>query len=631
MKHIIIGTAGHIDHGKTTLIKALTGTDTDRLMEEKKRGITIDLGFAQLPLGQDIEAGIVDVPGHEKFIRNMLAGIGGVDIALLVISAEEGIMPQTKEHIDILDILNIERGVIALTKVDVVDKEWLDMAKTDVQAYLEGTFLENAPIIEVSAKTGKGLSELKDTLERLALATPPKNSAGHPRLPIDRAFNMSGKGVVITGTLMEGNISVGDTLSMYPSQRPVKVRAIQTHGQSIETAEAGQRTAINLGGIKKDEIQRGDVLTTPDSLAETSMLDVRLRLLSEIPRPLNNRARVRFHYGTSEVMARVVLLDKEVLKAGENAFAQIRLEHPVALRVGDHFVLRYYSPMETMGGGVVLDSKPYKHKRFKEQVIDGLVVREDGDVEEILVQAIQRHSKGLVPFPMFRHSIGGTEEQQQRALDELTKEGIIFSLSDNVLIHVDYLEYVRAQVAETLQIYHKKNPLQPGMPKEELRHRLFGEKKGKASEDILSMFLEDHTMTDGQTVFSLYGFKPQQKHREVQEIESYYRSFGFTPPTTFEALDALKKKSSNDYKEIIHRMKKEGALIALNDKHLILVETLQQAINQITNYIKRHDQITLAETRDLLVVSRKYALLVLDYMDAKKITKKVDDYRVLIG
>ena len=382
MKQVVMGTAGHIDHGKTQLIKTLTGIDTDRLKEEKERGITIDLGFAHLTYEDGTEVGVIDVPGHERFVRNMLAGVGGIDLVMLVIAADEGVMPQTREHLAICQMLQVKEGLVALTKADLVDEDWLELVSEDTREFLKGTFLEGKPIVPVSAKTGQGLDELKRVLQGLVARVPPKQLQGKFRLPVDRVFTIRGFGTVVTGTLFSGTIRVEDRIEIYPKGIEAKIRGVQVHNASVPEAVAGQRTAINLQGIDKVEVERGDVLGHAGEFAPTFMLDAVLQHLSDAPRPLRHRARVRLHVGTSEIMGRVILLDRDELAPGEEAYVQLRLEEPAIVLPRDRFVIRSYSPVQTIGGGMVLDAQPAKHRRGDAGLAAHFQLLAEGNPEE---------------------------------------------------------------------------------------------------------------------------------------------------------------------------------------------------------------------------------------------------------
>ncbi|MCQ2566228.1 MAG: selenocysteine-specific translation elongation factor, partial [Clostridia bacterium] len=434
MKHVIIGTAGHVDHGKTTLIKALTGIDTDRLQEEKKRGITIELGFAHLDFDDGLQAGIVDVPGHEKFIKNMLAGAGGIDLAMLLVAADEGFMPQTVEHLGILQLLGIKNGIIVITKTDMVDEDWLEMIKEDVNSHVKGTFLEGKPVFCVSAYTGQGIKELKDSLHDLVLQTGEKNMRTPYRLPIDRVFSVEGFGTVVTGTLIEGAVNIGDSAVILPDGLECRVRNIQVHSKDTPTAYAGQRVAINLAGIKKSDIARGNCVAAPGSTPTSRMLDVHLQNLPNSDRTIVNNSQVHLYHGSSECLAKVVLLDRDRLEPGENCYAQLRLTEEIATRKGDRFVVRFLSPLETIGGGVVVDPKPYKHKRNDASVLELLAIKENGSEDQKLVQIVDEYGLGMVSSETLAKQQNVSSEDMKISLAELVNEGKVLEILPDTYI-----------------------------------------------------------------------------------------------------------------------------------------------------------------------------------------------------
>ena len=426
MKNIIIGTAGHIDHGKTTLIKALTGRNTDRWEEEQRRGITIDLGFTYFDLPGGDRAGIIDVPGHEKFINNMVAGVVGMDLVLLVIAADEGIMPQTREHMDILHLLGIEKSIIVLNKCDIVDEDWLELVEEEIKDELAGTFLEQAPVMKVSAATGQGLDELIKKIQELTVdAVVQKDISTIPRLPIDRAFSLSGFGTIITGTLLSGTISKEDTLEMYPIGKECKIRSIQVHGEDKEKCYAGQRVAINLSNVKKKEIERGCVLAPKNSMKNTDLLDVKLNELDSSMRVLTNHTRLHFFTGTSEILCRAVLLDKEEIGPGESGYVQLRLEEEIAVRRGDKFVVRFYSPMETIGGGVVLEPNPKVKRRFQEAVIEELKRKESGSTADVIEMHVKAHADTLITIADLAKLTAMSPEEVLADVEELQSQGLV--------------------------------------------------------------------------------------------------------------------------------------------------------------------------------------------------------------
>lgn len=474
MKNIIIGTAGHIDHGKTTLIKALTGRNTDRWEEEQRRGITIDLGFTWFDLKNGDRVGIIDVPGHEKFINNMVAGVVGMDLVMLVVAADEGIMPQTREHMDILGLLGIKKSILVLNKCDLVDEEWLELVEEEIQEELKGTFLEDAPVVRVSAATGQGLEELTDTIIRvMADEVEEKDTQTIPRLPIDRVFTLSGFGTIITGTLISGTISKEDVLEMYPIGKECKIRSIQVHGQDKDKCYAGQRVAINLSNIKKKEIHRGCVIAPKNSMKNTDLLDVKLSVLPDSMRIVTNHERLHLYTGTSEILCRAVLLDKEEIGPGESGLVQLRLEEEIALKRGDRFVVRFYSPMETIGGGVVLEPNPVRKKRFDEKAIEELKKKESGSLADVMELHIKQHADTMITMAELAKIMAHSVDELQEYLEELKEEGIVhvFAMKKDVYLwHRDSEYALRQKIQEALEAYHKRYPYRYGMKKAEIHN-----------------------------------------------------------------------------------------------------------------------------------------------------------------
>ena len=472
MKNIIIGTAGHIDHGKTTLIKALTGRNTDRWEEEQRRGITIDLGFTYFDLKNGDRVGIIDVPGHERFINNMVAGVVGMDLVMLVVAADEGIMPQTREHMDILGELGIEKSILVLNKCDLVEEDWLELVKEEIKEELEGTFLEQAPIVEVSAATGQGIPELIEVIERLtAEEVVEKDVNTIPRLPIDRVFSLSGFGTIITGTLLAGTISKEDNLQVYPIGKECKIRNIQVHGQDVEKCYAGQRVAINLSNVKKSELRRGCVLAPPNNMKNTMLLDVKLNVLPSSMRVLTNHTRLHLFTGTSEILCRAVLLDKEEIGPGESGFVQLRLEEEIALRRGDKFVVRFYSPMETIGGGIVLEPNPKKKKRFDKDAIEELQRKESGSSEDVIELHVKSHEETMITVTELAKLTALSMEEVTEDVQSLEQQGIVkvFRMKkDTYVWHTIHEQNMRHRLTEALCGYHEKYPYRYGMKKAEI-------------------------------------------------------------------------------------------------------------------------------------------------------------------
>ncbi|MGW8273224.1 MAG: selenocysteine-specific translation elongation factor, partial [Thermodesulfovibrionales bacterium] len=468
MRYIIMGTAGHIDHGKSALVKALTGTDPDRLKEEKERGITIDLGFADLTFPDGLDVGIVDVPGHERLIRNMLAGAGGIDIVLFVIAADEGIMPQSREHLAICNLLNIKMGIVAVTKADLVDREWLELVVEDVREFVRGSFLQEADIIPVSSKTGMNLDLLREKIRAIALKTEPKRSNGLFRLPIDRVFTLKGFGTVVTGTAISGSLSVEDSVEIEPGGIRSKVRGLQSHGRAIRTALAGQRVAINLQGVEKDDIHRGDVVVPPGKLVPTRKLDVVVSLLEGAPET-RNRSQVHLHIGTSEVVARMILYDKQGIGSGEMGFCQLRLQDKIIAMAGDRFVIRRFSPVETIGGGVVLDPIPMRRRR--KDGTEDLAVFQGGALQEKIAAKIRAMGSVGMTSDLLEGWIDEQRDNIHKSVEDLKKSEAILQV-DQTLLHRDVFAGRRQKLIDLLRHYHGENPLKPGMPKEEVRRAL---------------------------------------------------------------------------------------------------------------------------------------------------------------
>ena len=627
MKNIIIGTAGHIDHGKTTLIKALTGRNTDRWEEEQRRGITIDLGFTYFDLKSGDRVGIIDVPGHEKFINNMVAGVVGMDLVMLVVAADEGIMPQTREHMDILGLLGIEKSILVLNKCDLVDEEWLELVEEEVKEELEGTFLENAPVIKVSAATGQGISELVDTIEHLtADEVVQKDINTIPRLPIDRAFSMSGFGTVITGTLLAGSITKEDVLEMYPIGKECKIRSIQVHGQTVERCYAGQRVAINISNIKKSEIARGCVLAPPNNMKNTMMLDVKMNILPSSMRILTNHSRLHLFTGTSEVLCRAVLLDKEELGPGESGYVQLRLEEEIALRRGDKFVVRFYSPMETIGGGVILEPNPTKKKRFHADTIEELKRKESGSSEDIIDMHIHNSADSMMTVAELAKITALSPEEVQKDVESLERQGIIkvFRMKkDSFVWHSANDKALQTGLTEKLAEYHKKHPYRYGMQKAEI-HMTFLKKVKPAVFDLYVDNLADEKVIKRHNEFLCM---PEHEIRK----DTLYEKTEKKLLDTFEkaGLD-FPKVSEVDFggidsgviDDILLLLMEEGKVVKLGEELYTLTPYIEKSKGIIQGLLSKKSLITMGEIRDALETSRKNAKLIVEYMDSIKVTKR---------
>ncbi len=635
MKHIIVGTAGHIDHGKTTLVKALTGIDTDRLKEEKERGISIELGFAYLRPGEDLSLGIVDVPGHERFVKTMLAGVGGIDLVVLVIAADEGIMPQTREHLHICQLLKIKRGLVALTKADLVEPDWLEMVQGEVAAFLKGTFLAGCPILPVSATTGRGLKELTDALVALAADVEPKRTEGVFRLPIDRVFTMKGFGTVVTGTVLAGTLRVGEEVLVLPGGQRSRVRRLQVHGANVEAALAGQRTAVNLPGIEVAEIERGNVLARPDTLRASLAMDATLSLLPDAPRPLANRARVRFHLGTSEVLARVVLLDRDELAPGGEAYAHFRLESPAAALPRDRYVIRSYSPMITIGGGAILDPNPPMRRRPREKILETLKVLEKGSpaeqVERLLLNA------GHVPATAdaLRATADLDRSTVDAALEALRTAGAAVPLGakGGEFLHRDVAQRLEATVTRLLNDFHKREPLKDGLAKEEIRSKLPPQLPPPAFAWLLPWLAERQVIAVEKDKVRLFAHKPTLSAADEvvrEKLERAYRDAAFQPPGQAEALAAL----GGDRKlaqAVFRRVVDDGVLVRMGADLYVHREAYDRMKGSLVEYLKAHGKISVPGFKDLLGISRKYAIPFLEHFDEVRVTRRQGDERVLYG
>lgn len=632
MNNIIIGTAGHVDHGKTCLIRALTGIDTDRLEEEKRRGITIELGFAYLDLPNGERAGIIDVPGHEKFIRNMLAGAGGIDIALLVIAADEGVMPQTREHMGILSLLDIKRGCVAVTKVDAVDEEWLELVLDDIKTELAGTVWADAPVIPVSAYTGEGIETLRNTLFELVAETSGKNTQKPFRLPVDRVFSMQGFGTVVTGTLIEGTMKEGQEVMIYPEGTRTRIRNLQVHSSPVQEAYAGQRVAVNLLKIKKEEIGRGAVLAEPESMHTAMMLDVSLKALGDSVRTIKNGSRLHFYHGAEEVLCKAVLLGGvEELLPGEECYAQLRFEEPVAAKAGDHYVVRFYSPIETVGGGTILDPCPYKHKRSSEEALRRLQMLHHGGAEERLEAIIMEHSPHYVNRDFIRLQTTLSEEEFAAAVERLKDEGRVVAVTDKIVLHRDYLAQQAEKVRAFLAEYHRDNPLKVGARREEVRGKLYRHVDAGVAERVLDYFFREGSIDIINGCCRLPDFRvsftPKQEALRKTLLEKY-ESAGFAPPEKT-ALQAEYGRDK-DFAKVLDYLLDEGDIVPVDSELFFPKERMAEAMELFRGLHEKNGSVTLAEFRDAIGTSRKYAMAILDCWDKRGVTQKNGDARTFM-
>ncbi len=652
-----IGTAGHIDHGKSTLVKALTGIDPDRLAEEKERGMTIDLGFAWLTLPGGREVSIVDVPGHEGFIKNMLAGVGGIDAALLVIAADEGIMPQTREHLAILDLLRVPRGVVALTKADLVDKDWIEMVREEVAEVLLPTTLAGSAIIPLSAYTGQGLPELVAELGRLLDEAQEQQNIARPRLPIDRVFTMTGFGTVVTGTLLDGVFKTGQEVEALPQGIKTRIRTLQSHRHAVEIAHPGSRVAINLANVPRTELQRGNVITLPGQFQPTVLIDARVQLLPDAARPLSHNTQVDFYIGSEEVPASVRLLDRDELKPGERAWAQLRLGRPAVMARRDRFILRIPSPSMTVGGGEVIDTHPRYHRRFQEAVLSKLGTLERGTPEELVLAALDRRrevgktgarevakpGRGQAPPVQYTRTLGYEvadivkqsglgEDVTRQALETLLGEGRARQIGIFWFAQAVW-ETVRDETVRLLREQHQHYPLRSGFSKEEWRTRL-GLPPKMANETLAALqgegVVAEASSVTGATgsVLRLPDFSPAftlEQKQQVEQLLGQFHAHPFTPPGRGDA-EALVGS------EVLGALIEQGTLVKVGnaaDAVLFLRESYNEALARLLAYLREHGKMTAAEARDVLGTTRKYILPLLEHMDERRMTRRIGDERVI--
>lgn len=624
MNHIIIGTAGHVDHGKTSLIKSLTGINTDRLQEEKQRGITIELGFANIDLGNGTLTGIVDVPGHEKFIKNMLAGAGGIDIALLVIAADEGFMPQTREHFSILSLMDIKCGVIAVTKTDMVDEEWLEAVIEDTRNEIEGSFLEGCKIIPVSSKTGENLEVLKDELKRLVENAEEKNTIRPFRLPVDRVFTVEGFGTVVTGTLIEGKVKVGDRAMIYPSMIESKIRNVQVHSADAEEAFAGQRVAINLGGVKRDKLQKGDCLTAPNTMENTKLIDCKLTIVKEFERVIKNNTRLHFHTGTRNILCNLILLDKESVKAGESCYVQLRLEEEVPVKYMDKYVVRFYSPLETVGGGSILEPMAKKHKRFDEKMIHSLDVKYNSEKLSLAHVYIEESGSGI----SLEKLATKLEVSSERCSEMLASMDFVKEIAKDKWLDIEKINWVAQRCVDVVGEFHKENPVMGTMDKGKLKGKL-----GKNIDDDMINAALDYSselMTVGMGI-KLKSFSvslDESSGQIVLALREQFKEWKFTPPFLGD-LEKTYEKEKGDFKKAIKAMCDSGELIYISQTYLLTPEAIEEAKSIVTKIFHEEGEIVLAKFRTEMDATRKYALPMLEYFDKTGVTKRVGENRVL--
>jgi len=631
MKQIILGTAGHIDHGKTALIKALTGIDTDRLKEEKERGITIELGFAHLTLPGGLTIGIVDVPGHEKFVKNMAAGATGIDLVALIIAADEGVMPQTREHLEICSLLDIKHGLVIITKIDLVDKEWLNLARDDVSSFIAGTFLQDSPIVEVSSKTGEGIKDLIKILGEYTEKVPEREPGNFFRLPIDRVFTMRGFGTVVTGTTISGHIKTGSEVTIYPKRIKGKIRGIQVHHQDVPSVRSGLRTAINLQGIEKDALVRGDVVAEKDSLKPTYMVDAFLKYLESNPKKLQNRAKVRFHCGTSEIIATIILLNRNELSPGDQCFAQFRLERPTVVLKKDRFVIRSYSPIRTIGGGYILNPLPSKKKRFSKNASQELTILNEGSNEDIVEQYIKNSRLQGVSKTELSFLANLNKKDLDKIITTLLSNNVIFQadIENEIFIHAEFYNRAKEDIVAILSDYHRRFPLKGGLVKEELRSKIKGNVKEKPFNQLVTALIQDGAIVRNKDLIRLKDHTVtllQDQETVRNQIEQIYLKEGLEPPY-FNNLDQnIIQKGGKDLLEI---MVKDGTLIKVKEDLYFHKESIEELKRRLIAFIKEKGEITTSELKQVTGVSRKYTIPLIEYFDKTQLTVRVGNKRVL--
>lgn len=633
MKRFVLGTAGHVDHGKTALIKALTGVDTDRLKEEKQRGITIELGFASLALPSGQTLGIVDVPGHEKFIKNMVSGAAGIDLVMMVIAADEGIMPQTKEHLHICSLLGISKGIVALTKTDMVEEDWLNLVQSEIADFLKGTFLEGAPVVPVSAVAEKGLTDLIRDLDSIVNKLAEKTDDGIFRLPVDRVFTMKGFGTVVTGTLVSDHINTGEEIQILPANITARIRGLQVHNQLVEEAWAGQRTAVNLQGVEKSIINRGNVLVRPQTVWPTQRLDVLVEYLASNAKNLKNRTLVRLHTGTSEIISRIILLETDELAPGQKGFAQLILSDEDVVVAGDHFVLRSYSPVTTIGGGRIIDPLPKKHKRLNDKIIADLNLLQKGSLPEKIDIILERAGFTGINLQRLAFRLGVKAKKIREALENLfsAKKAFLLDSDDTTVISANIFHQIEEVLIGIITDYHKNNPLKEGISKEELKvslgnyvsPKLFNmvlgslNKKGVTASDKDNVRLARYQVELAGDLDSL--------RRDITQI---YKEAGLTPPSLNEVITRFIAQKAKAH-SIINLMLKEGNLIKINEELCFWGETLTNLRNDYKAMLIKDGKATPASFKDLTGLSRKYIIPLMEYFDMNKLTVRVENHRIL--
>lgn len=631
MDWFIIGTAGHVDHGKTQLVKALTGQDTDRLKEEKQRGISIELGFASLKLPKGDNAAIIDVPGHERFIKQMLAGVAGIDMVMLVIAADEGIMPQTREHMEIIKLLKIKKGLTVITKIDLVDDEWLELVEEEIREFLKGTVLADGPILKVSALKNQGIENLINEIQKLAETDTDHHKEGQLRLPVDRSFVLPGFGTVVTGTLWSGEVKTGDIVEVQPIGKKSRVRGIQVHGNPQQSAKPGQRVALNLSDVEVDEVPRGSSIVSAGAYAPSYILDAKLQLIESAPKPLKQRQRVRVHLGTSEKLARINLLNCDELAPGQETYVQLQMEEPLIAQRGDRFVIRSYSPMFTIGGGTILEPYGEKLKRFQHEVIEALQIKEESNPKDLIRYTLDKAKDKLLTIEDLAGQINLGPSSVRNYMDKMENIIILEGEGSKYFIGQKTYENWLAALHKELEAFHNKYPLRQGLDKEEARSKLFPKFTIKDFNLLLGKWQREGKIKTAGAHIYLPGFTPaldEKIKQTVRLIEEEFLKKDFQPPAFEEAYQKAKAPAAQR-EEILKYMVVQGILVKVSENMYFHIKTIEKAKALLKEGFAQKGAMALSDIRDLFDSSRKYVLPLLEYFDAQKFTKRVEDKRVL--
>ncbi len=634
MPNIIVGTAGHIDHGKTALVKALTGIDSDRLKEEKERGITIDIGFANLALDGQTTLGFVDVPGHERFIKNMLAGVGGIDVVMLVIAADESVMPQTREHLDICSLLQIKQGLTVLTKIDAADPELVDLVEVEVHEFLKGSFLEGAPVLRVSSHTGQGIPELVRALADLATKTPPRDASQILRLPVDRCFTMRGFGTVISGTLIAGRVHRDQEIELLPQKRAARVRGIQVHGAAVDEARAGQRTALNLQRVEVSDVERGMVIAPPGVFTPGRLLDVHLTLLPSAPAPIVRRKRVRLHVGTAELLGYVVLLGQDALEPGQSAFAQVLLERPTLALPGDRFIVRQYSPMLTIGGGEILDSHPRRHRRSDVAAVKRLEVLKDGSLDARVLAHVQEAGVHAVEIGELVGRLGLPEPRAREIVSSLAASGAVKVLGDNPLVVAAAEPFTRATrtILDAVRRFHETDPLVPGIGRDDLKGRVLRDASPALFRGAIDHLVAARQLALNQDLVHVFDRKVTLGGEDEQvrnQLTKRFAALGLQAPAMSEVIASLGVAAATA-KKIVLLLVRDNVLVKINEDTFVHRDALQKLIQDVRALKVTNARLGVREFKELTGLSRKFAVPLLEYLDGQRITRRMGDERVIL-